>query len=114
MGVSTYYGGDDIAREFCERSPHAGSCLNVTPPISSIQFAVIFFSLRLYILQNIAKRLLKQGCFAFVHLPTEIDDPFVGRTIGLGAGRLERESKGVLSRREEKTNSPTVPEQSSQ
>ena len=30
------------------------------------------------------------------------------------AGRLERKSKGVLSRREEKTNSPTVPEQSSQ
>jgi hypothetical protein len=30
------------------------------------------------------------------------------------AGRLERESKGVLSRRDEKTNSPTVPEQSSQ
>ncbi len=30
------------------------------------------------------------------------------------AGRPERESKGVLSRRDEKTNSPTVPEQSSQ
>src|SRR6267143_1735886 len=78
--------GDSGRREILlpalHRSPHARSRLDMPPPELPISLAPILVALRFDVGEAIGEWGFVKRCYAFVHLPTEIDDPFVRRAAG--------------------------------